>query len=65
MPHSAEMRLRAMPHNADFFANNFIHDLALCNVKIMPKFSSQLCAMRHSAESTHIRKYLGEIETKF
>jgi hypothetical protein len=26
---------------------------------------SRLCAMRHSAESTHICEYLREIETKY
>jgi hypothetical protein len=46
------------------------------NVKFKSKFSGQLCAMRHStelrlramphsAELTHIREYLGEIETIF
>jgi hypothetical protein len=34
-------------------------------MKIKSEVSGRLCAMRHSAESTHIHEYLGEIATKF
>jgi hypothetical protein len=51
MPHSAESRLRAM--------------LQMLRVKFKSKFSGWFCSMPHCTVSTHIREYLGEIETKF
>jgi hypothetical protein len=65
MRHSAEFykefhpRLHAMQLNMKF-KSKFLVDFALFCLAY-----SQLPAMTHSAESTRICKYLGNIETKF
>jgi hypothetical protein len=63
-------QLRAMRHSAEFFVNIFYHESELfrtarSRLHAMPHSAElRLRAMGHSAESTHIREYLREIETK-
>jgi hypothetical protein len=52
-------------HYAKFFQKILMPTPVQLSVKNKPKFSGRLSAIRHSAESTHICKYLCEIETKF
>jgi hypothetical protein len=66
MQHSAESRLPAMPHSAEFLTKKCHRRIRAMQLKVEfnSKFYGQLRAMRHSVESTHICEYLCEIKTK-